>query len=97
MGHERLRTRIRESRGNRADDTQFLVEQAQGQKTRIADYAAALEIHAHLLRAQIPKGKLLRTVCRHDLEPPCRYKCKSSCNLPMTGGSFFNKRVRDSG
>src|SRR5207245_2612181 len=97
MGHERLRPRIRQSCGNGTDDSQFLVEPAQGQKTRIADHAATLKIHGYLLCAQVPEGKLLRTVCRHDLEPLCRYKCKNSCNLLMTGGSFFKKRVRNSG
>jgi hypothetical protein len=97
VGDEFLRPQIGQSLGKGAQDTQLFVEQAQGQQSSIGDDAATGKIDGYLLRPQVPEGKLLRTVCRHDLEPPRCYKSCVSCNLHTTGGSFFKSTVRDPG
>ena len=74
-----------------------MVEQADGQESGIADDATAVEIDGDLLPSDVPEGKLLRTVCRHDVEPPDCGKCYVSCNLLTTGGSFFKLWVRKMG
>src|SRR6266478_5274228 len=99
MHDEVLRARIGQPFRQQRQDAEFLIEFANPQETGVRDDATALKSDGDLLRTEVPKRKLFKTVCHHDLEPFGCGKFLFSCNLSTTKGSFVNKRcvIRASG
>src|ERR1035438_9636416 len=87
-----LRARIGQPLREQGQNAEFLVEFANPQEAGIRDDAATLKSDGDLLRTEVPKRKLLKTGCHHDLEPPGGSKSLFSCNLSTTRGSLVNKR-----
>jgi hypothetical protein len=96
VGNHLRGARVGKALSERGSDSQFLVEQPQRQQTGIRDHPSA-KVHRDLLSAQIPEGKLLRTVCRHDPEPPCITKWLVQLPLAYEVRLIFQEPVRDSG
>jgi hypothetical protein len=61
---------VGEPAGQLGNDTQGLLQGADGQQPGIGDDAAAIEGDVELLRADGPQGKVAVQVVGHDLEPP---------------------------
>src|ERR1019366_4296974 len=92
MHDQALRSRIGQPLREQGQNAESLVELANTQEAGIRDDASALKSDGDLLRTEVPKRKLLRTACHHDLEPFGCGKFLFSCNLSTTKGSFVNQR-----
>src|ERR1035438_3374085 len=92
MHDQFLRARIGQPLREQGQNAELLVEFENAKEAGIRDDAAALKSDGDLLRTEVPKRKLLQTVCHHDLEPPGGSKSLFSCNLSTTRGSLVNKR-----